>query len=298
MTDLKIVDPHVHFWDLERNYYPWLNDRPLIPFRYGDYSKICRTYLPADYKRDAAGHDVVKTVYIEAEWDPSDPIGEMDYIAGLRRETGWPNATIGQAWLDRDDRAEVVERLAGFEFVRGLRHKPPRPNAGPGQAGQSAMADEHWLEGYALLREFGLHFELQTPWWHLGEAGAMADRFPDIPIVLLHSGLPADRSPEGLAGWKAAMAGFAERPNVAVKISGIGLPGVAWTADNNRAVVRTIIETFGVDRCMFASNFPVDSVCGDFDTIFSGYKEITSDLGIEAQAKLFHDNAVRYYGLG
>jgi predicted TIM-barrel fold metal-dependent hydrolase len=101
MTNMPMVDAHVHFWDPTKNYYPWLKDRPLIPFRYGDYSAICRPYLPDDYKRDATPqHNFVKTVYIEAEWDPKDPVGEMEYIAGLRRETGWPNVAVGQAWLD------------------------------------------------------------------------------------------------------------------------------------------------------------------------------------------------------
>jgi predicted TIM-barrel fold metal-dependent hydrolase len=131
MTNMPMVDAHVHFWDPTKNYYPWLNDRPLIPFRYGDYSAICRPYLPDEDKRDATPqHNVVKTVYIEAEWDPKDPVGEMEYIARFRRETGWPNVAVGQAWLDRADRAEVLERLAAFDFVRGIRHKP-RSNSKP-----------------------------------------------------------------------------------------------------------------------------------------------------------------------
>ena len=72
------------------------------------------------------------------------------------------------------------------------------------------------------------------------------------------------------------MAEFAKRPNVAVKISGIGLPGRKWTVANNRDIVRTIIDLFGVGRCMFGSNFPVDGVCGELDEIFGGYKEITA----------------------
>ena len=127
MTNMPMVDAHVHFWDPTKNYYPWLNDRPLIPFRYGDYSAICRPYLPDEDKRDATPqHNVVKTVYIEAEWDPKDPVGEMEYIARFRRETGWPNLAVGQAWLDR---AEVLERLAAFDFVRGIRHsRAPTPS--------------------------------------------------------------------------------------------------------------------------------------------------------------------------
>jgi predicted TIM-barrel fold metal-dependent hydrolase len=295
MTNMPMVDAHVHFWDPTKNYYPWLNDRPLIPFRYGDYSAICRPYLPDDYKRDATTqHNVVKTVYIETEWDPKDPVGEMEYIAGLRRETGWPNVAVGQAWLDRSDRAEVLERLAAFDFVRGIRHKP-RSNPKPNMAAMGSMVDSHWVEGYALLARHGLRFDLQTPWWHLHEAAQLADRYPDIPMILLHSGLPADRSPEGIAGWKSAMAILAKRPNVSAKISGIGLPGQPWLVSNNRDIVLTIIDLYGLDRCMFGSNFPVDSVCSDLETIFSGYKAITADLGAEAQAKLFHDNAIRIY---
>ena len=176
MNAMPMVDAHVHFWDPSINYYPWLNDRPLIPFRYGDYSSICRRYLPSDYKQDAKGHNVVKTVYIEAEWNPKDPIGEMDYIARLRRETGWPNAAVGQAWLDSSDLASVLERLASFDFVRGVRHKP-WSNPNPASTAPGGMVDPLWIEGFAMLARFGLRFDLQTPWWHLREAAQLADRF-------------------------------------------------------------------------------------------------------------------------
>ena len=82
-----MVDAHVHFWDPTKHYYPWLNDEPMIPFRYGDYSAIRRPYYPAEHLADARrhGHNIVRTVYLEAEWDPKDPIGEMEFIAELRQ---------------------------------------------------------------------------------------------------------------------------------------------------------------------------------------------------------------------
>ena len=73
------------------------------------------------------------------------------------------------------------------------------------------------------------------------------------------------------------------------------MPGVPWTAANNREVVLSTIDCFGVERCMFGSNFPVDSVCGDLDTIFSGYKAITAGFSADEREKLFHDNAMRIY---
>ena len=110
------------------------------------------------------------------------------------------------------------------------------------------------------------------------EAAQLARDFRRTQIILNHAGLPADRSARGLAGWRAAMQTLAAEPNVAVKISGLGQPGQPWTVAANGPIVRDIIAIFGVDRCMFASNFPVDSLCADFDTIFAGFKTIVADM--------------------
>ena len=127
-TNFLIADAHQHFWDPRANYHPWLCDEPPIAFRYGDYSALRRPYLPADYLADAHGYEVAKTVYVETEWDPRDPLGEMSWVDRLRRATGFPTVAIAQAWLDRDDAASVLERHAAIPFVRGIRHKP-RPGA-------------------------------------------------------------------------------------------------------------------------------------------------------------------------
>ena len=91
--DFPIVDPHQHFWDLSRNYYPWLCDPKPIPFRYGDYSSLKRTYLPPDYLRDAGALKIVKTVHIQANWDPTDPTGETRWLTDVAREYGYPHAS-------------------------------------------------------------------------------------------------------------------------------------------------------------------------------------------------------------
>ena len=123
----------------------------------------------------------------------------------------------------------------------------------------------------------------------------LARDFPDTLIILNHTGLPSDRSAEGLAGWRAGMETLAAQPNTAVKISGIGLPGIQWTAENNAEVVLETIRIFGAERCMFASNFPVDSLAGSFDEIYGGYKTIVADLPEDQIRALFHDNAQRIY---
>ena len=284
---MPIADAHQHFWDPRVNYHPWLCDEPPVEFRYGDYSALRRPYLPADYFSDARGHDVVKTVYVETEWNPRDPLGETAWVERLRRESGFPTVMVAQAWLDREDAAHVLERQASFPFVRGIRHKPRR----------GAMRDAHWRAGYALLGRFGLCFDLQAPWSELGDAVDLCRAFPDIQLVLNHTGLPADRSADGIAGWTRALRALAECPNAAIKISGIGVPGERWTPALNREVVLRAIEIFGVGRAMFASNFPVDSLCGRFDEIYSGFREIVRDLSVVEQRRLFHDNAVRIYAM-
>jgi predicted TIM-barrel fold metal-dependent hydrolase len=297
MKDPAIVDAHQHFWDLERNYLPWLCDEPLIPFRYGDYSAIRRTYLPRHYLRDAAGQNVVKTVHVETEWDPSDPVGETKWLQEIIEREGFPHAIVAQARLDQVAVEEVLAGHCRFPQVRGIRHKPraaPSPEfVEPGAPG--SMGDPAWRRGYALLERSGLSFDLQTPWWHLAEAAALAADFPNTQIILNHTGLPADRSGAGLAAWREAMAALAARPNVAVKISGLGQPGQPWTVEANRGVVLDTIEIFGIERCMFASNFPVDSLVGAFGTIFRGFREIVAGFSRADQSRLFCDNALRLY---
>jgi predicted TIM-barrel fold metal-dependent hydrolase len=294
----EIVDAHHHLWDLGgRLHYPWLVEEPMVPFRYGDYSKIRRSYLPEDYRRDAARQSVIATVHMEAEVKRDDPVAETKWVHEIAEKHGFPNAVIGHAEFERDDIAAVLRGHAAFPLTRAVRQKP---RAAPSRdaivkGAPGSMSDPKWRSGYARLAEFGLHYELQAPHWHLWEAAELARDFPGITIVLNHTGLPADRSEAGLTAWREAMAAFAAEPNTRVKISGIGQRGLPWTVAANRPIVLTAIALFGAGRCMFASNFPVDGVCASYDTIFDGFKAIVADLPDADQRRLFRDNALREY---
>jgi predicted TIM-barrel fold metal-dependent hydrolase len=274
---LPIADAHLHLWDARAYDYPWLRDRP-VEFRYGDYSALPRRYLVEDYRRDTAGWPVARGVHVEAEWDPHDPVGEMNFIAELRRQHGFPTVAVAQAWLDRDDCAAVLEAQASHAFVRGVRHKP--------RAGM--MDDARWRGGYRGLAPLRLHFELQAPWRQFDEAARLARDFPETIIVLNHAGLPL--SPE-LDAWRGAIAKLAECANVTVKISGLGnLDAVA-----KRTVMLAVIALFGTRRTMFASNYPVDSLRDSFERIYTGFDEATRGFSPAERRDLFHDNAVRIY---
>ena len=153
--DLPVVDAHQHFWDLERNYHPWLCDAAPSAFRYGDYSAIRRSYLPADYLRDAGRTRVALTVHVEAEWDPRNPVGETHWLEELAAASAFPSACVAQAWLDREDVAAVLAAQAARPLVRGIRHKP-HAAASPQLARRGvpgSMDDERWRRGFALLEQ-------------------------------------------------------------------------------------------------------------------------------------------------
>jgi predicted TIM-barrel fold metal-dependent hydrolase len=294
-----IVDAHHHFWDLALGKHPWLRDEPAPVFRYGDISPIRQTYLPDNYRRDFSRFNVVKTVYVEAEWDSRDPIGETRWVHDMAARHGLPNAMVAQAWLDRDDTADMLAQQAALPLVRSVRHKPAsaarRSDARRGALG--SMDCPGWRAGFALLGKHRLHFDLQTPWWHFDAAADLARDFPGTTIIVNHTGLPADRSAEGLAGWRSAMELLATQGNVMLKISGLGVPGRRWTADLQGPVVRDAIAIFGVERAMFASNFPVDSLVATFDEVYDSFSAIARELPDAARAQLFHDNAARVYGV-
>ena len=153
--------------------------------------QLRRRYLVADYRADSAAGDVSHGVYVEAEWDPRDPLGEMEFIARIKKRHRISHRRHrAKPGCDRDDCAEVLEAHARHAFVRGIRHKPK-----PGM-----MDDARWRAGYARLAPLGLHFELQAPWRQLEEAARLARDFPETTIVLNHTGLPCV---DELRGWRA-----------------------------------------------------------------------------------------------
>lgn len=296
---IPIIDAHHHFWDPDRNYHPWLRDEPMIPFRYGNYASIRKLFMPEDYRKAHAPLNVVASVTMEGEWDEATPVAESTWITEVAQTEGTPAAHVARAFLDRADVAEVLAGHAAYPIVRGIRHKPT-PAASPDDVERGrpgSMSDPAWLKGYAALKAHGLHFELQTPWWHVRELMDLIDRHPDTPVVINHAFMPTDRSPDAMAGWRKAITLAARVPQITIKISGIGIAGRPWTLEDQRPVIDDCLEAFGVERAMFASNFPVDGLCGIFPTIYQGYLDATRGLSLSDRLRLFHDNAIRIYRL-
>ena len=104
-----------------------------------------------------------------------------------------------------------------------------------------------------------------------------------------------DRSPEALGAWRRGMEALAACPNVWCKISGLTVKNEAWTLRLNAPVIRDAISIFGVERCMFASNYPVDGVKASWDWIYRCFKRVTADMPEAERRKLFAENAIAFY---
>jgi len=156
---LPIVDAHHHLWDLEGNLtYPWLTSGEHV--YQGDNSAIRRTYLPAEYFRDTALHNVIATVHIEAECDRSRQVEETAWVSAQAAATGMPNAIVAHAWIDEPDSEDILARQKAFPLVRGIRTKPVIAS-GPDDIADAALflvsdASRH-VTGELLKVDAGVH---------------------------------------------------------------------------------------------------------------------------------------------
>lgn len=295
---MKIVDAHHHLWDLRKLHYPWLADTGQQAI-FGSYERIRKNHLIDDYLQASQKYDVVKSVHVEADHDPRHPVAETRWVqevADASGSQGMPNAIVAHADFTSDDVEDTLAAHCEYRDVRGIRqmlnyHPDSRFTYTP----RDMLKDAGWRRRFAALKRFGLSFDLQIYYQQMASAAELARENEGIQIILDHAGMPVERDDAGIAGWRKGMTLLAACPNVAVKISGLGMCDPDWTTESLRPFVLETIELFGVDRCMFASNFPVDSLFSDFDTLFDAYSLITQDFAEGARDRLFRANAERIY---
>lgn len=297
MDSQPIIDAHHHFWQMSMNRHTMFNGPIHGDFFLGDYSTLRRDYLPADYRRDWGGHNVLASVHCEAEWDRDDQYGETEWLAGLARAEGLPTALVGHAWLHTDNAENVLRRQAAHPLVRGIRSKP-KTTQSPGtlpEGTPGSMSDPAWRQGLRLLASLGLSYDLRVPLWHLEESAEVIRLIPETPVVLNHTGFPWDRSADGMALWRRSMRLVAAEPNTVVKLSEFGLKNAPWDYDENRVIVHEAIDIFGPERCMFASNFPVAGLRIGFAELYDCYKRMAADYTSAERHALFCGTAARVY---
>lgn len=289
MTDetrpARIVDAHVHLWDPARSdWYPYLS-RDQSSLNMGDVSGMSRRFDVPTYRAESAGWNVVKLVNVAAATGPHS-IEETLELDRRADSDGHPDAIIG-GLPPADTTAEAVaaidRQLAATRF-RGV-----RPMGGGGAALPAA-------EVLRALADRGLIYEVMTHPDQLVATARGLEQHGDLVVVIEHTGWPRNDSAEERELWQQGIDALAALgDNVLCKLSGLAMPLGSMAVDALAPWLEYAIDAFGVDRCFFASNFPVDGMHGSFDTLYSAYSAVTAGLDDDARDRLFAANAERVY---
>lgn len=317
--DLPIFDPHHHLWDR----------RP--------HSLYLLPEMLADI--DASGHHVRGTAFVEctsmyrADGDSRLAcLGQVEFVNGV----GAMSASgvygpvrvcagiIGKVDLSEGASArEVLEACIARapDRFRGIRHMAawdasPEVSSLLRPPPRGLLMDKGFRAGFAQLAPLGLVFDAWVYHPQLPELIDLVDTFPETQVVLNHMGGRAAVGPYAadvdgaFAGWARSVRELAKRPNVSVKIGGIGMrlggfgfhdrtlpPTSAELADAWRPAFEVCLEAFGASRAMFESNFPVDKSACSYRTMWNTFKRLASALPAADKAALMAGTAVRTYRL-
>lgn len=315
--DLPICDPHHHLWDFPQSRY-------LLPELLEDLNR---------------GHHVESTVFVECGSfyrpkgpEPESYLGETEFVGGVAAMAAsgryGPQAAcegiVGRAdCLQGASVEKVLQKHVeiGAGRFKGIRHAAahdPSPDIRRGHAAPppGMLGMPKFREGFAKLGDLGLSFEAWVYHPQIPEVTALADACPNVQMVLDHVGGPLGIGPyEGKRAevfeiWRASIQDLAKRPNVYVKLGGLGMaicgfgfqrrdpkPDSAEIADAWRPYLETCIEAFGPGRGMFESNFPVDRVSCDYAVLWNALKRICAGASADEKAQLFKGTARRFYRL-
>lgn len=280
---MQIVDTHQHLWDLELLSYSWTARSP----------HFNRSFRVSDYAEATQGIEVIKSVHVEADIDESDMLAETRYILGLAERDDNPiTGVVAAARPEYDGFRQYLDQIAGHPNLKGVRrilHVVP----------DEVSTTPLFAENVRSLEEYGLSFDLCVLARQLPLAINLVKQCPNVSFILDHCGNP-DIKNRDYDDWRAGMKEIASYPNVlACKVSGIvvntDIPN--WTVEDLRPAVEGVIETFGWDRVMFGSDWPVCTLAASFKQWFEAFSFLTKDAGDENRQKLFRENAERVYRL-
>jgi len=296
---MQIIDAHHHLWDIDNHNYPHMRGPESMRI-WGPNTKLRKNYLIGDFLADIENQNIVKSVHVQANYDHENPVGETRWLQSIADDPsskGFPHAIVG--WVDfmsAECERQLEEHTESPNF-RGIRQIASRHPSEPllNLTPVDFLNNDTWLANYGLLKKYDLSFDHQICAHQAEDTVRLARRYPEIPIILVHLAFPLERHYAGIETWRASMRVMAECPNISVKLSGLGMTDFYWSVESIRTFILDGIEIFGVDRCMFASNFPVDSVMSSYDTLFDAFKDVVKDFSDAEKQKLFHDNAGRVY---
>ena len=288
MDKLEFVDAHVHFYDMghpDLFYAHWQPD--VVHPTLGTQTRrlAARNWLADDFISLTRNSNVTKAVHVQAAIGSDDPIKETEWLQAAADRTGFPQAIVAYADLRDPNVEQTLVRHCEFDNMRGIRDF----------SHGDYLVSPDFQRGYALLEKHDLIASIAAQWQDMEKLRDLAQMFPGIQIVIDHAGGPMERTPEYFENWRLGMARAAEADNIICKISGLGMGDNSWTVDSIRPYVLHCIDTFGVDRSLFATNWPVDSLWSSYDAILNAYDEITRDFTQDERSALFSANTERLY---
>ena len=333
--DLPIVDPHHHLWDWppavlaarpEHGFSTVIRRaaRYLLPEFLAD--------LNTGHNIRATVFVQCGAMYRDDGPEALKPIGETEFVNGVAAMCASGTygpiracaGIVGHADLTAGAVVgEVLEahlRTAGERF-RGIRHSASYDAdsqvLGPlVRAGSGLLTQKNFREGYAQLGKFNLSFDAWLLEPQLPELFELARSFPGTPVILDHVGTPLGiasyqgRREERLPIWRENIAKLAALPNVHVKLGGLAMafgnfpsflqsPAASSTqlAAEWRPYIEACIEAFGVNRCMFESNFPVDLGSCSYPVLWNAFKILAKNYSTDEKTALFSGTAQRVYRL-
>jgi predicted TIM-barrel fold metal-dependent hydrolase len=289
---IPIVDTHQHLWDLSKFKLAWFD--PDTP----DGKVLGHSFTPKEYAAATAGLNVVKSVYMEVDVVPEQQQQEADFIVELCKSGKTTTcAAVVSGRPNSDGFAQYARQFKDSKYVKGIRQVLHVKGATP-----EYFLDRKFVKGIQLLGELGLSFDLCVRPEELPDHIKLVEQCPGTRFILDHCGngkitqKPAEREQ-----WKKDMAAIGKKKNVVGKVSGFiaSAPGRGkWTLDDLAPVINHTLESFGPDRVMFGGDWPVCLLgvekYGDWA---NALMMVVKDRSDEQQKKLFHDNAVKFYGL-
>jgi predicted TIM-barrel fold metal-dependent hydrolase len=293
----SIIDSHHHLWELGRAPYAWLApDSPPRPF--GDHGALKRNYLLSDYLRDIEGLGIVGSVFVEA--NAGAPAAEIEWVDAIAEGSALPTVSVGSLDLRSGDVKRMVSEFRRSSRLRGVRmslawHQRP---AWRFVERSDVMLSRAFRDGLAVLTEQGLVFETVVVPQQLSQLADLARANPAQPVVIDHLGTPWFETAADRTIWMSGMKDCASCPSIYVKLSGLWTLDRKWRPHVIGDPVRYVVDLFGPDRCMWASNLPVEKLMCPAADQLSNLEEVLDGLTDDAKDGVFRRTARQVYSMG
>lgn len=285
MPTNRIIDAHVHVFNVDRVSYEWPTP---------DDKDLYRVVEPPELQPllDEAGID--GTVLVQA----ADRSEETDYLLEMAAAHDSVLGVVGWVPLAEPLAAgRLLEKLTRNRYFKGVRHLI------------HCEADPDWLlradvlEGLRALASFGVPFDVVAVYPnHLRHIPVLTERVPELRLVLDHLAKPPIAGGDGsaMARWEAELAAAAASPNVYAKLSGLNTAcdWNDWSADDWRPSAEAAFRAFGAERLMFGSDWPVANFAGDYRRVWQATLAAIAGLSPEERQAVLGGTAERFYGLG